>query len=447
MENEGYHERCIFVPTADLLEEMYRAKLIPQITEDSDGEYEQEDLQEEGRMELYVDEVAHWARNNEMLQGKLSARPPKWSAEALLSTGYTLVRDPTASRVPSVVMHPGFYRAGNMAGVGDMDELARIMLPPHAATGWRERVAAVKEKRAIKSLFRNFVRLLHAPETEVEACLTTLVSCLAMGLDVQCRAKGQQTYVVGGLLAQKRFVVHGRTDETFADDAGRMILSTEAKTCRSFPTGRAWYHKSRGVQTLGSLFSSAGVRPPVLLVTPQQFKIFYLVTEAGEVPRVFTFPAGPDVHLCGSDLGADGLVDAVCISLLRSAPVVEMDDLEMTPRARIAPDRLSPTEQSTERRLRHMRRADETGNGGCSRVSVRRLSLGGGAGGRKGCASDGTVIVGEEKEEGAAKKETAPDGCAKPLDVLKLPWTEVSVFSVDGLGLAGGEVESDLDED
>lgn len=198
---------------------------------------------------------------------------------------------------------------------------------------------------------------------------------------------------------------------------------------------------------MGSLFSFAGVRPPVLLVTPQQFKIFYLVTEAGEVPRVFTFPAGPDVHLCGSDLGADGLVDAVCISLLRSAPVVEMDDLEMTPRARIAPDRLSPTEQSTERRLRHMRRADETGNGGCSRVSVRRLSLGGGAGGRKGCASDGTVIVGEEKEEGAGKKETAPDGCAKPLDVLKFPWTEVSVFSADGLGLAGGEVESDLDED
>jgi hypothetical protein len=115
------------------------------------------------------------------------------------------------------------------------------------------------------------------------------------------------------------------------------------------------------VQTLGSLFSSAGVRTPAVLVTPQQFKIFYLVTEAGEVPRVFKFPAGPDVHLCGSDLGADGLVDAVCISLRRSAPVVEVDDLEMTPRARIAPDRLSSAEQSTERQLRHMRRAAERG--------------------------------------------------------------------------------------
>jgi hypothetical protein len=64
MENEGYHERCILVPTADLLEEMYRAKLIPQISEDSDGEFDPEDLQEEGRMKLYPDEVAHWARNN-----------------------------------------------------------------------------------------------------------------------------------------------------------------------------------------------------------------------------------------------------------------------------------------------------------------------------------------------------------------------------------------------
>jgi hypothetical protein len=125
----------------------------------------------------------NWAQNNEMLQGKLSARPPKWSAEAPLSTGRTLVRDPTASRVPSVVMHPGFYRGGNMAGVGDMDELARIMLPPHAATDWRERVADVKENKEIKTLFRKFVRL-HAPEIKVEACLTTLISGLGIVLGV-----------------------------------------------------------------------------------------------------------------------------------------------------------------------------------------------------------------------------------------------------------------------
>jgi hypothetical protein len=62
---------------------------------------------------------------------------------------------------------------------------------------------------------------------------------------------------------------------------------------------------------------------------------------------VFTFPAEPGVNLCGNDLGADGLLDAVCISLLRSAPVVEIDDLEMTLTACIAPGRLSPTELST----------------------------------------------------------------------------------------------------
>jgi hypothetical protein len=53
--------------------------------------------------------------------------------------------------------------------------------------------------------------------------------------------------------------------------------------------------------------------------------------------------------------------------------------------------------------------------------------------------------LGKENEKGAAKSENAPDVGAKPLDVLKFPWTEVSVFSVEGLGLAGGEVESDSD--
>jgi hypothetical protein len=446
MENEGYHERCIFVPTQNLLEEMYRAKLIPQINEESDSEFDSEDLQEEERMELYTDEVVHWARNNEVLQGKLSARPPKWRVEALLSTGYTLVRDPTASKVSSVVMHPGFYRAGNMAGVRDMDELARIILPPHAATGWRELVAAVKEKRAIKALFRRFVSLIQAPETEVEACLTTLIDVLGNELGVQCCAKGHQTYAVGGLLAQKRFVVHGRTDVTFVDDSGRIVFVTETKTCRSFPTGRAWYHKSRGVQTLGSLFSFSGVRAPVLLVTPQQFKILFLVTEAGKMPQVYTFPPGPEVHLCGSYLAAEGLVDAVCISLLRSAPVVDSDALETTPSARTAPGRLFPTEQTTERQLRHMRRAEETGNGGSSSLTVRRLKLDSGLEGTERCAGDGNVHVGAEDEMGDAGKENWPYNRSRPHEVLQFPWTEVSVFSVDELGLASGEVESESDE-
>jgi hypothetical protein len=55
------------------------------------------------------------------------------------------------------------------------------------------------------------------------------------------------------------------------------------------------------------------------------------------------------------------------------------------------------------------------------------------------------VGVGKKDEKGGAEKENVPDFCARPHDVLKYPWTEMSVFSVDGLGLAGGEAESDSD--
>jgi hypothetical protein len=81
-------------------------------------------------------------------------------------------------------------------------------------------------------------------------------------------------------------------------------------------------------------------------------------------------PPGPDVHLCGSDLGADRRVDAVCISLLKSAPVAEIYDLQLTPTVRTAPGRLCPAEPCSERQLRHVRRAKETGKGGNSRVTV-----------------------------------------------------------------------------
>ncbi|KAI3650704.1 hypothetical protein MP228_004185 [Amoeboaphelidium protococcarum] len=53
--------------------------------------------------------------------------------------------------------------------------------------------------------------------------------------------------------------------------SGRVLLSTELKTCAAYPVGHPWYTNSRLAQALCELYST---NAPVILLSPQQFKVF-----------------------------------------------------------------------------------------------------------------------------------------------------------------------------
>ncbi|KAI3654662.1 hypothetical protein MP228_000042 [Amoeboaphelidium protococcarum] len=64
----------------------------------------------------------------------------------------------------------------------------------------------------------------------------------------------------------------------------RILLSTQLKTCAAFPYGHPWYAQSRLAQTLSQLYST---NAPVLLLTPQRFKVF---AENPERDTIYTYP-------------------------------------------------------------------------------------------------------------------------------------------------------------
>jgi hypothetical protein len=236
MEDEVYHERSIHVLSKDLLERMRITGLLPRSGSFSDTDLDPEDVAAENEDSAYTDEKAHWERNHANLHTKL-LRDNKWNAQQLLDAEHTFLKAPTASRIPSIVMHPGFNRSENMRSVGSTDELARWLLPEDLQSSWRYQVAAVKADRRIKQVFRNFTEGSDASDREVQDSPIDVVQTLSQELYVQCISKGELTFAVGGLLAKNRLVLHGRTDMVFADNNGNLILVVTGMTAR--PTGAA----------------------------------------------------------------------------------------------------------------------------------------------------------------------------------------------------------------
>jgi hypothetical protein len=425
--NEPYHGRKIFIPSLDLLKEMRTAKLISAENSESDFEFDEADSVEESLDYSYNDEKLHWCRNNDLLYSQLTAPSTKWVLEPLLETEFTFVRSPTASKIPSIFMHPGFYRSENMGMVSGIGALATILLSVELQCSWRRKVMAVKRDSNVKRSFAEFISLLDASEDAVERALQNLVTALAYSLNVQCKCHGSKQFVVGGLLAQSRFVIHGRTDVTFQNDDGKVILSTEVKKCRRFPLTHTWYHKSRGVQTFGNLFMFSSVKAPVLLITPEQFKLFYLVEKEGEAPNIFTFPSGHNVKCIGEDVRVEGLVDVLSICLLRSAPWRDPDDESMrSPRVRAMDPQPTHTPGSEER-FRALRDENETGSGRNMEFSIRRLE------------NDLT-------DENCSAAANVADAKPTELKVLNFPWAEVTILSADGLNISENDEDLDVDD-
>jgi hypothetical protein len=427
MDDGVYHERCINIISKSTLEEMFQAGMLQRSDSFSDTDLDAADIAAENDDNSFADEIAHWERNEENLNQKLLDDHPKrkWMTQPLLETGHTFLKRPTASKIPSVVMHPGFYRSANLEKVENTAELASLLLPSELQSTWRLKVAAVKAELEIRQVFRSFTKDSDVCEQEVQNLLIVLVKTLSLKLGVECEPRRELSFALGGLLAKNHLVLHGRTDTVFSDDARNVILSTEVKTCKTFPLGQLWYRKTRGVQTLANLFALNGARVPVILITPKQFKLFFLVVEDGKLPKMYSFPSGMDTAPVGSGLHEGGLADVLSICLLRSAPLgVFEDEVFKSPIAHTVGGRQGRG-PATEVALRERRRPEETGCGANASVVIKRLAFG-----------------------GPVDKENVPEDVnaqpsAEELRVLEFPWAKVTVVSTARLGVAADEEESE----
>jgi hypothetical protein len=278
------------------------------------------DAEDGETLELSVTRDAHLSRNKR----KLNSILPNWNIVGFRGAEqwqWFLVRRPTASKISSLVMHPGFYRASEMTDIADIDAFAEIL---RLDDGWKEKVQLARQDYHVRNDFRRFIQLRGSEREEiVELAINNLLKCLSNVLQVEIFSNGQRSFAVGGMLAHNEYVVHGRTDANFIDGNEKLLLSTEVKTSSSFPMGATWYHASRGLQTLAGLCSSP-TGSPTLLVTPEQFKFFFVVSQSydesndASIYRVCTYPSGYDTMETGAQF-----LDALSICLLRGMPLPE----------------------------------------------------------------------------------------------------------------------------
>jgi hypothetical protein len=139
-----------------------------------------------------------------------------------------------------------------------------------------------------------------------ESCVSTkfgvLVEILGKALSIKSKFLNERRFGIGGVLADFRYAVRGKTDLNFGvaeagnprcrvherEDASELeesaqkgnsslAMSVEFKTSATFPAGNTWYHGSRGVQALGALWSGWEKNPfaPALLLTQEQLNSFW----------------------------------------------------------------------------------------------------------------------------------------------------------------------------
>jgi hypothetical protein len=218
-----------------------------------------------------------------------------------------LITKPTASGMGSRMLHPVAYRG--LPSISTITELAEALNVPD----WKEITDALHRHRfwpvAEMALQRFRSTPLDADETVVNGRFTLLMATLGYALDLTCEDKAQRSFGIGGILARQEYAFRGRSDTPYVvqgraapscvahggattarNEGGctrlesAMVLTCEFKTAQTFPYGRVWYHGSRGLQLLGSLWSGwlLNAYAPALLLSPQQFKLL-LVRDSADI--------------------------------------------------------------------------------------------------------------------------------------------------------------------
>jgi hypothetical protein len=218
-----------------------------------------------------------------------------------------LIVSPSASRMKSLILNPRAYRG--LRGIETVQSLAEAL----NVSGWRDSLHAMRQHPAWSFAQSAHKLLARAPARADEQMTTCLLSHLfimvASALDLICAPGSSRSFGVGGLLADGGYAFRGKSDVPFTvrssfspqcpkhcarngpavmeenGNRGEVLAVTcEVKTASTFPTGRVWYHGSRGIQLLGALWSGWRANPfaPALLVSPEQYKLL-IVRRPGDI--------------------------------------------------------------------------------------------------------------------------------------------------------------------
>jgi hypothetical protein len=282
-------------------------------------EEEQEEISDDGAQRLSYKE--HRKRNLAILQrhlhpAEVGGRPQEpWeytelSVRAVRSVRKTrasrgrrfVIKKPTASKIPSLVLNPLAYR--ELGPIHSLDEFAIAM----RVENWDSKVRTAQQgdPRLWELVFEESTELAGMARTFSESCVSTkfgvLVEILGKALSIKSKFLNERRFGIGGVLADFRYAVRGKTDLNFGvAEAGNprcrvherenaseleesaqkgnssLAMSVEFKTSATFPAGNTWYHGSRGVQALGALWSGWEKNPfaPALLLTQEQLNSFW----------------------------------------------------------------------------------------------------------------------------------------------------------------------------
>ena len=195
-------------------------------------------------------------------------------------TNVVLVRKPTASNMSHRLLNPFIYR--NIQNVGSLNDLARMLESPLDWEAQYNRV--VQDGRILRktNMFRSLPE--ETPESYIQFEFASIVSQVALYLEIGLRSLSETKIIVGGILSRYQYDIRSKSDPHFAKYDGSPLLASEVKTHRTFGDGEMWYHSSRGIQVLTALYA---FNAPTFLLTQQQWKLF---VENKERNAVFTFP-------------------------------------------------------------------------------------------------------------------------------------------------------------
>ncbi len=122
-------------------------------------------------------------------------------------------------------------------------------------------------------------------ESDVQFNFAGLVTVIATKLSVALAPKSESKVIVGGILVHYQYDLRGSTDPRFVHPRTKLgIIASEVKTDKTFGEGAIWYHQSRGVQVLSTLYAH---NCPTFLLTQSSWKLF---VENTDWNAVLTFP-------------------------------------------------------------------------------------------------------------------------------------------------------------
>ncbi|KAJ3329934.1 hypothetical protein HDU76_006799 [Blyttiomyces sp. JEL0837] len=224
----------------------------------------------------------------------------------------------TASKITHKSLHLSIY--SNLERLGGFDELAKLLGVP--LEGLEDICDRVWSDKNVQHYFKKFRhRSDDTPEDQVQSSLDRLCMAISIVLEGQFNIPRpdnvpHRTVVVGGFMALSNYDYRSVTDFLVThDETGKVLLSTEVKTNKTFPEEHLWYRGSRGPQVSAALY---GYNAVTFLVTPKQWKLFVENVDRNTIRTMPFDDAGQDKrkrpHVCGK-MG-ENFVKALTICLL-----------------------------------------------------------------------------------------------------------------------------------